>query len=97
MNMIAWAIVNPSAGTKPGAKLVQLALELARRADQKTDGKNGQIADTLARTYFDSGDVARAIETQERAVRLSKQGRVPAKQLDEMEERLEEYKKAARK
>jgi thiol-disulfide isomerase/thioredoxin len=97
MSMIARAIVDPAAGTKPGAKLVQLALELAHRADEKSDGKNGQIADTLARTYFVSGDVARAIETQERAVSLSKKGRVPAQQRDEMEERLEEYKKAAQK
>jgi thiol-disulfide isomerase/thioredoxin len=98
LNMIAWAIVDPSTGTKPSAKLLQLALELARRADEKTGGKNGPIADTLAKAYFDSGDVAKAIETQERAVGLSKKnGQIPAKQIEDMEERLEQYKKAAKK
>src|SRR5262249_11731488 len=98
LNMIAWAIVDPSSGVKPSAKLLQLALELARRADEKAEGKNGPIADTLAKTYFDSGDVAKAVETQGRAVRLTKKNsQIPAKQIDEMEERLEQYKKAAKK
>ncbi len=98
LNLIAWTIVDPSSGTKPGGKLLQLALELARRADEKSEGKNGPIADTLAKTYFDSGEVAKAIETQERAIRLSKKNsQIPAKNIDEMEERLEQYKKAAKK
>jgi thiol-disulfide isomerase/thioredoxin len=98
LNMIAWSVVDPGNGAKPSAKLLQLAHELARRADEKSDGKNGAIADTLAKTYFDSGDVAKAVETQERALRLiKKNGQIPAEQIQSMEQRLEEYKKAAKK
>jgi len=73
LNELAWVIVDPDAGIKPNAKLVEFARDAARRADERSNGKNAAIADTLAKTYFDSGDVAKAIETQERAVRLSRE------------------------
>jgi hypothetical protein len=95
LNALSWTIVSPASGIKPGPELLKFALEMARRADDKTNGKNGQIADTLAKAYFDSGEVAKAIETQERALSLSK--KLPKPQLNEMEERLEQYKKAAGK
>ena len=44
LNMIAWSIVNPDSGVKPNAKLIQFAVEMARRADEKSEGKVGAIA-----------------------------------------------------
>src|SRR4029077_2575438 len=64
LNALAWMIVDPDSGIKPNAKLIQFALEVPRRADDKSDRKNGAIADTLAKAYFDSGEVEKAIETQ---------------------------------
>jgi len=94
LNAIAWTIVDPNAGMKPNGKLVKLALELALRADEKTQGKNAGIADTLARAYFDSSNVSKAIETQERAVKLAKDaGKVDPG----LNERLKQYKNAAGK
>jgi thiol-disulfide isomerase/thioredoxin len=94
LNTLAWAIVDPDAGIKPSAKLIQFAVETARRADAKADAKDAGIADTLAKAYFDSGDTAKAIENQERAVRLAK-GTPYEAQIDELKKRLENYKKAA--
>ncbi len=95
LNLIAWTIVDPDSGSKPNAELVKFALELARKADEMADRKNGAIADTLAKAYFDSGDVAKAVETQERAVRLIKESGETVDQ--DMKDRLEKYKKAAEK
>jgi thiol-disulfide isomerase/thioredoxin len=95
LNAIAWSIVDPDAGIKPGKKLIEFALETARHADELAQSKEAGIADTLAKTYFDAGDAAKAIETQERAVRLTKGSPYEA-QIDDFRSRLEKYKKAAK-
>jgi thiol-disulfide isomerase/thioredoxin len=93
LNGLAWAIVDPESKTKPNAKLLEMAVEAAKKADELAEEKEPAIADTLAKTYFDSGKVAKAIETQERAVRLAKDTPIAK----ELAERLEQYKKAAAK
>ena len=95
LNAVAWAIVDPETKTKPNAKLLEMAVDSAKKADELVKEKDPAIADTLAKTYFDSGNVAKAIETQERAVRLAKGTQY--EQSKELEERLEQYKKAADK
>jgi thiol-disulfide isomerase/thioredoxin len=92
LNFIAWTIIDPQAGFHPSEKLVKLALEMAKKADEKTDQKEGAIADTLAKAYFDSGDAAKALETQQRAVRLMKESGQPVPA--DVTERLDQYKKA---
>ncbi len=71
---------------------MSLALKAAKRADDLSEGKNGAIADTLAKAYYDSGDAKKALEAQERAVKLSGENADP-----DMKDRLETYKKAAQK
>ena len=93
LNAVAWAVVDPASKTKPNAKLLELALDSAKKADELSKEKEPAIADTLAKAYFDSGKVAKAIETQERAVRLAKG--TENEQEKEFMERLEQYKKAA--
>jgi tetratricopeptide (TPR) repeat protein len=95
LNMFAWSIVDPDAKTKPDPKLVKVALLAAQRADELAKGKDGAIADTLAKAYFDSGDPAKALEAQERAMTLAKG--TPLEQDQSMKERLEQYKKAIKK
>jgi hypothetical protein len=86
-------IVDPDAG-KSDARFVKVALSAAKRADELTDGKNPPICDTLAKAYFDSGDAAKALETQERAVKLAKG---TSMENDEgMKSRLEQYRKAVK-
>ena len=95
LNMIAWTIVDPDSKLKPNEKLIAIALEWAKRADEMAKEKNGAIADTLAESFFRSGDAAKAIETEERAIKLTKQGGDPVD--PSMTTRLAKYKKAAKK
>jgi thiol-disulfide isomerase/thioredoxin len=94
LNVIAWRIVRPAVKFKLDEKLIQFALDIARRADEKADGRFPPIADTLARAYFVAGDMTKALETQERAVRLA-QGTFYER--EGMKNRLEQYKRAAAK
>jgi thiol-disulfide isomerase/thioredoxin len=92
LNGLAWAVVDPAAKLKPNAKLLAFAVEAAKKADELAKEKDPAIADTLAKCYFDSGDVNKALETQERAVKLSKGTQF--EQDKSLVERLEQYKKA---
>ena len=93
LNQLAWMIVAPEA-PKADAKAVKLALKAAQRADELAQGKDPGIADTLARAYFDAGKPAKALETQERAVRLAKG--TPVANDPGVRERLEQYRKAVK-
>jgi thiol-disulfide isomerase/thioredoxin len=90
LNDIAWTLVEKP-GDKPDTKLMKFALGMAEKADKITGSKNSAISDTLAKAYFENGDVKKAVEIQERAVSLSK-GTPTEKELTE---RLEMYKKKA--
>lgn len=94
LNAIAWSIVDPESKRKhkPGPKLLKFAAKAAERADELEEGKNPYIADTLAKVYFDSGDAAKALETQKRAIANAKGTDLE----DEpgLKERLEQYQKA---
>jgi thiol-disulfide isomerase/thioredoxin len=95
LNAVAWSIVDPETKIKPNAKLLEMALDTALKADALAKEKDAGIADTLAKAYFDSGKLAKAIETQERAVRLAKG--TDFEQTKQLVERLEQYKKGAAK
>ncbi len=94
LNDLAWTIIDPDAGIKPSSKLIQFALETSRRADDLAGGMDPFIADTLAKAYFDNHDYAKAVETQERSIRLIKEaGKAEDR---DMKERLERYRRAAK-
>src|SRR5262245_46170504 len=71
LNGLARSVVD-SGAEKRDAKLIAIALQAAQRADELTKAKDPAIADTLAKAYFASGAVIRAIATQERAIKLAK-------------------------
>jgi len=94
LNAVAWMTVeNPP--EKPDQKLLKLALRAAEKADKLAEGKDGAIADTLAKAHYENGDVAKALENQERALKLAKG--TPLERDESMKERLELYKKKAAK
>jgi thiol-disulfide isomerase/thioredoxin len=95
LNGLAWAIVDPALGVKPSKKLIEFALRSAKRADELGKSNDAAIADTLARAYFASGDASKAVEHEERALRLAKGG--PAARIAQIEASLERYKAAADK
>ena len=65
LNEISWFIL-----THPSVKNrdLGLATRLAKKALDLSEGKNANILDTYARALFDSGDIAQAIEYQQKAV-----------------------------
>lgn len=69
LHRMAWTILDD-----PGVEQrdFDMALKLARRANELLKAKDPDIMDTLARAYFEKGDVERAIEWQERALELAK-------------------------
>ena len=71
LNGIAWTIVDP-ANKKLEKRDFVLAKKAALRANELSKGKDAAILDTLAKVYFDSGDAAKAIETQTKALELMK-------------------------
>jgi len=91
LNSIAWGIVDPDAKIDANKRDYKLALRAAQRANELTKGENFAILDTLAVATFETGDVAKALELEEKAVKLSTQ-KDPG-----MTERLEKYRKAAEK
>jgi tetratricopeptide (TPR) repeat protein len=71
LNQLSWGIVDPAAPKKDPA-LIDLALKAALRADELSKEKDPAIADTLGAAYYASGNIDKAIETQERALTLAK-------------------------
>ncbi len=63
LNEIAWSIATGS-----GDRNLALALKAAQRANALTEEKNGPILDTLARVYFEQGDLDQAVHWQRKAV-----------------------------
>ena len=93
LNTIAWGIVDPDSETRPKGDLLQFALAIARKADEKTEHRNAEIADTLGIAYFESGDAPKALDAQRRAIDLLEQSGEPVDPA--MRARLEKYRKAA--
>jgi thiol-disulfide isomerase/thioredoxin len=89
LNLLAWWIVEPDAAHAPRRDL-GIALQLAKRADELTKHKNAAIMDTLAVVYFESGDVNKALEIQEQAVKLA----AGTMYLPDLSKRLEQYRAA---
>ena len=67
---------------------LNFALKAAERANNLTDGQDHAILDTLARAWFDKGDLKRAIAFQEKAVAMSPDG---SQMKEELKQTLERY------
>jgi len=98
LNAIAWTIVDPDDSTFT-KKDLDLALRAAMRADEVSKHKDAAIIDTLAKVYHDKGDLAKAVELQDKAVKALEE--MPEAQRDSMEQelkdRLQQYKDELKK
>jgi len=67
-NQLAWSLL-----TKEGLKgpALEAAYKIAVRANDAAEGKDAAILDTLARATFMKGDKDKAIELQEKAIKLA--------------------------
>ncbi len=90
---LAWTILDEKGIEK---RDLPLAKRAALRALEVSKGNDAQVMDTAARAYFDTGDTAKAVELQIKAVELAPDSPDdPMKQ--QLQKRLEQYKKANEK
>ena len=68
LNSIAWMLVSPERDKKADPKLLKFALKVAIKADNLSKNQDPSIADTVAKAYFDLGQLDKAVSTQERVV-----------------------------
>jgi thiol-disulfide isomerase/thioredoxin len=91
LNSIAWPIVDPD--NIPEKQDLKLAEKAALRACELAKGKpeEGMLVDTLAAVFFAKKEYTKAVELQEKAVKLTDDEMMK----EEMQTRLEQFKKAA--
>jgi len=90
LNALAWTILD-TANLKN--RDLDLAMSIAQQAAQVSKHSNPAILDTLARAYFEKGDLDRAIEVQTKAVEKAKGDETVADELrTSLKETLEKYK-----
>jgi len=87
LNTIAWTILDEDGVEK---RDLDMALKLAQRAVELSKGASGMILDTLGRAYFEKGDLVKAVETQEKAVKHAEDDDTK----EQLSEALAKYKKA---
>jgi thiol-disulfide isomerase/thioredoxin len=88
LNMIAWTTVDDKGVT---IRDLDFAMEASLRANELTEEKDPAILDTVARVYFEKGDLKQAIKWQRKAVKHA--GGSPM--ADQLEEVLEKYEDVA--
>jgi tetratricopeptide (TPR) repeat protein len=88
LNMLAWTIVDPEGRYENGD--LALAVVAAERAVELQKGEDAATLDTLALALFKTGKFARAVQLQEKAVKLAEGGPLA----EELARRLEEFRKA---
>ena len=89
LNQIAWTILAEDAVK---TRDVKLALNLAKRANDLSEGKEAGIIDTYARALFDNGKTAEAITQQKKAIELADDSDMKA----ELKKSLEKYEAKAK-
>ena len=87
LNQVAWFVVDDKRVQK---RDFDFALKAAARANELKESKDAAILDTLARVYFEQGELNTAIEWQSKAVEHASEGKMG----DELRATLDRYKKA---
>lgn len=88
MNSVAWEILT---GEEIKGRDLELALRMAKSANEVTKGKNAAILDTYARALWDNGKKTEAIAYQKKAVELCQD----PKMAKELKEALKKYEQEA--
>jgi tetratricopeptide (TPR) repeat protein len=88
LNSISWNTIS----TKDISRAVKVAAtRWAARANELTEGNDASIIDTLARCYYEQGDLSKAVELQKKAVQIAEPGMTKSLKdtLDEYEAELD--------
>jgi thiol-disulfide isomerase/thioredoxin len=86
LNMMAWTTVDDK---DVAIRDLDFAMEAAQRANELTEEKDAAILDTVARVYFEKGDLQNAIKSQRKAVKHAG-GSPMAEQLEEVLKKYED-------
>jgi len=86
LNEIAWMVVDNKGVS---VRDLKFAMNAAEQANELTDGKDPAILDTLARVYYEKGDLKTAVKWQRTAVKHA-EGTPFEKQLGEQLEKYQE-------
>jgi tetratricopeptide (TPR) repeat protein len=97
LNGTFFPLVDLAAKTAPDPRIVKLALQAARRANELTNGRNPMILDTLAVALYRNGEVAEAAAMQEKAVEQveAQTANKSAPMIKDYRGRLERFRKEA--
>ena len=95
LGAIAWNVVDPDRNQVVSPELLAFALKTIKLADEKTQQRSPEIADTLARVFFQMGDAKAAADAQRRAVSLAKSIRGMERVVGDLTQRQTEYEEAA--
>ena len=87
LNSMAWYVLDDAAVKK---RDFEFAMSVAKAANEAAGGSNAAILDTLARAYFEKGDLGSAVKYQKKAVE-----KADGRMLEQMTEVLEQYRQAA--
>ena len=92
LNQLAWSIVDDKAGLK--SPDYDVAVMIAEKAVELSESKDPMILDTLAYACFKKGDTDKALEAEEKAVKLLEDNiEVPKEVIEDIKERYEMMKK----
>ncbi len=95
LNDLAWTILD---APKLKNRDLDVALAIAKKAADASKHENAAILDTLARAYFDKGELDKAVEAQTLAVEKSKNdAQMSEEGKTQLEESLAKYKAAKAK
>lgn len=89
LNAISWNVLTAE---QIPVRDRNMAIALANVACEQTNWQDSSVIDTLARGHFDSGNIAKAVELQGKAVAMAPNNRMA----EDLRKTLEEYKAAAK-
>lgn len=93
LNQVAWYMVDDETNFKKAD--LDLALKISMKSNELAMNKDASLMDTLGYIYFKKGDIKKAIEVQEKAVKLAEADpNLPDETKEELKGRLEKFKKA---
>lgn len=95
LNQVAWYMVDDETNFKKAD--LDLALKISLKSNELTKNSDAALMDTLGYIYFKKGDIKKAIEVQEKAVKLAEADpKVDQETKDDLKGRLEKFKKAGK-
>jgi len=89
LNEFSWGLLTDE--ELEGVRDTKLALEVAKKANDLTAGKDWSIVDTYARALFETGDKKAAIAEQKKAIALAGEAKLDKESMGNLKEALERY------